>query len=85
MQNYNKPKRPVCPHCRGSHFHTTQWKGLVERCVLYLWGLKPYQCRECYKRFYMRPVPQADSAAKAVQRTLTERIPKGNASIATHL
>src|SRR5215475_5405561 len=85
MQNFNKPRYRACPHCRGRHFHRTQWKGLVERCVLYLWGLQPYQCRECYKRFYMRPAPQADSAPKEVEQALTERIPKGTASIATHI
>ena len=85
MQNFNKSRYRVCPHCRGRHFHRTRWKGLVERCVLYLWGLQPYQCRECYKRFYMRPAPQTDSATKEVERAIMERIPKGTASIATHL
>src|SRR5262249_60712622 len=82
MQNYKKPKYRMCPRCRGWHFHTTQWKSAVERCVLNLWGLRPYQCRECYKRFYLRPVPQDESRAEAVKRTLADGIPKETARIA---
>ena len=74
--NYNAPRYRACPNCGGTYFHTTQWRGLVERCVLYLWGLRPYQCRECYKRFYLRPVPGDESAAKAMRRSAIEAIPK---------
>ena len=65
MQNQIQPRRRVCPHCGSWEIHSTQWKGLVERCVLYLWGLAPYQCKGCYKRFYARPAPKlATTTAK---------------------
>ena len=84
MQNYDQPKYVMCPHCRGKYFHATQWKGLVERCVLYLWGLRPYQCRECYNRFYLRAVAQDESDAKVIKRTIADKSPKGTASMAAH-
>jgi len=58
MQKQAKPRRQVCPYCGSWEIHGTQWRGVVERCVLYLWRLCPYQCRSCYTRFYLRPLPQ---------------------------
>jgi hypothetical protein len=44
----------TCPHCGSGEVHATVWNGLIERWVLYLWGLTPYQCRCCCERFYRR-------------------------------
>jgi hypothetical protein len=74
MQSHSQPRYRICPHCGCTHFHETQWKGFVERCVLYMWGLQPYQCRECYKRFYLRPLENAGKGDKLVKRDLTEGI-----------
>jgi hypothetical protein len=64
MQSHSKPRNQICPCCRGTHFHETQWKGFVERCVMYMWELRPYQCRDCYERFYLRPLanPEPDKS-----------------------
>src|SRR5262245_51680063 len=72
MQSDNKSGYRMCPHCGCTHFHKTQWKGIVERCVLHMWGLRPYQCRECYKRFYLRPTENAGTGDKSTKRDLTE-------------
>ena len=81
MQSHSKPRHQICPHCRGTHFHKTQWKGFVERCVMYMWGLWPYQCRDCYKRFYL-PLPNAEGD-KLAKRDLAEGIGKpGNKTVA---
>jgi hypothetical protein len=61
MQSHSKPGYQICPRCRGTHFHETQWKGFVERCVMYMWGLQPYQCRDCYERFYLSPLANAEA------------------------
>src|SRR5215467_7544748 len=68
MQSHSKPRYGICPHCGCTHFHETQWKGFVERCVLYMWELRPYQCRECYKRFYLRPLENPETAVKLAKR-----------------
>jgi len=70
MESHSEPKYRICPHCGTTHFHRTQWKGLVERWVLYVWGLRPYQCRECYKRFYLRPLESAGTADQLAKRDL---------------
>ena len=52
MQGRSKRIHSLCPHCGSGEVNVTRWTGLVERCVLYLWGLCPYRCRGCYRRFY---------------------------------
>jgi len=52
-----------CPYCGSSEVHVSRWTGLVERCVSYLWGLRPYRCRCCYKRFYRRTLTTQQKAA----------------------
>lgn len=76
MESHSRPKYRICPHCGTTRFHKTQWKGFVERCVLYMWGLLPYQCTECYKRFYLRPLENAGTADQLANRDLTEGIGK---------
>lgn len=38
MQGGSNGTRSTCPHCGSGEIHATRWTGLVERCVLYLWG-----------------------------------------------
>ena len=79
MQNQIKPRRRVCPHCGSWEIHGTRWKGLVERCVLWLWGLCPYQCKGCYKRFYARPMPKLETTTvvgTSVDRTGSVHLPE---------
>src|SRR5215475_11565688 len=75
MQNQIKPRRRLCPHCGSWEVHGTRWKGLVERCVLYLWGLRPFQCKACYKRFYGRPAPQPGTATETGHVYSSENAP----------
>jgi len=56
MQSRAYCYRQTCPYCGSGEVHRTVWNGLVERCVLYLWGMGPFRCRRCYKRFYQRMV-----------------------------
>lgn len=65
MQGGNNGTHSICPHCGSGEIHATRWTGLVERCVLYLWGRCPYRCRGCYKRFYMRTVAHQETAKRA--------------------
>lgn len=41
MQGGSNGTRTMCPHCGSPEVHVTRWTGLVERCVLYLWGCVP--------------------------------------------
>jgi DNA-directed RNA polymerase subunit RPC12/RpoP len=65
MHDYTKPRYQACPHCGSGEIHVTRWGGLLERCVLYLWGARPYRCRTCYKRFYMRTIVQGTASRTA--------------------
>lgn len=65
MQGGSNGTHSMCPHCGSGEIHATRWTGLVERCVLYLWGMGPYRCRSCYKRFYMRTVVHQETAKRA--------------------
>ena len=76
MRNQVKPRRRVCPHCGSWEIHSTRWKGLVERCVLYLWGLAPYQCKGCYRRFYARPTPPLGTVTGTVSVYPSRNMPK---------
>jgi hypothetical protein len=58
MQTRSICCRQTCPHCGSGEVHKTVWNGLVERIVLNLWGISPFQCRCCCKRFYRRVVVQ---------------------------
>lgn len=65
MQSHVIPDRQFCPQCGSGEVHKTVFYGLVERCILYLWGLTPFQCRCCCKRFYRRIVLQGNFHEKS--------------------
>lgn len=54
----------ACPHCGSTEVHVTRWTGFVERCVLHLWGMCPYRCITCYRRFYWRTFVTQEAAKK---------------------
>jgi len=66
MRPYVNPDYQICPQCGSSEVHMTDRSGLVERCVLYLWGITPYLCRSCCKRFYRRPLMHGPTQTKTV-------------------
>jgi len=64
MQTRYSPGLQTCPHCGSGEVHMTVCDGLLERCVIYLWGISPFQCRCCCKRFYRRIVAQEEANPK---------------------
>ena len=58
MQTRFGSDHQMCPYCGSGEVHRTVYHGLVERCILGLWGISPLQCRCCCKRFYRLIVSQ---------------------------
>jgi hypothetical protein len=57
-----------CPEC-GSTLHQSRRRGLVERVLLRLIGVRPLRCHRCLKRYYCPPAfvfraPSAEDSSK---------------------
>lgn len=46
--------RRQCPNCDSQYTRRSHRRGLFERYVLQAFGMVPYRCDDCYKRFYSR-------------------------------
>lgn len=59
----NESAGQKCPHCSGTLVRKSHRAGLLERTLLRVFFLRPYRCRECYRRFYAStPAPVGHAA-----------------------
>ena len=77
MQSRSNCYEQTCPHCGSGEVHRTVWNGLVERCVLYFWGMFPFRCRSCSERFYRRIISRARANPRSMGINSVAR-PKSN-------
>jgi hypothetical protein len=52
IQKPRKAKKWTCPFCSGADVRRSQMRGLIERGVFRLVGLRAYRCNNCDERFY---------------------------------
>ncbi len=64
MNDANEPVNQRCPHCDGKLVRRSHRVGMLERIILRIFFLRPYRCRECYRRFYASAPIRVGHAAR---------------------
>jgi len=44
-----------CPECHSEQIRRSKRRGIIERDLLSVVGIKPFRCVDCYHRFFRRP------------------------------
>ena len=75
-----KPHKPFCPKCGSTDIRVSQSHKTLDD-LLRSFSLKPFRCRSCRKRFYLRrPEEPEDSALEAQSQPAEEISRSGGAS-----
>ena len=76
------PRR--CPRCGRSRVHRSRRRGLREKFVLPLVGLRPYRCEDCDHRFLSRSDPPDDVSHSHSPRQSGSNPPSGQSQMEQH-